>query len=193
MRKLVASFSLVALLSAATPARAQSDERKQPGFQGLDCALNATHILVVERTGRIVEVWKGAANVGDWLPIERFFSSSLARHALTSPSQFCLLRPIDPDNLFEPLQGAHRLVLFLVKSDQQDEATKFLGGWLPASRSGWFTSSVARVSALGAVSVQSIRARASTGLTSGNMGSEEQFKAWVSVLLKQSTPADTEK
>lgn len=200
MRTVAIAVSLGALCATATPAAAQFDyfraqfdyfRWQEPGFEVNRCASNATHILVVEPSGRVAEVWKGNATVGDWVPVERLLGSSLARLALASPNQGSPFRPFEPNWRFDPFQDRGRLILFLVKSDEQNEASKFLHGWLPAAPSGWFLSSTARVDPFGYVWGQPAPWIMNMP-ESGYRGSEDSFKGWVFGSIK-SLPVDPKK
>ena len=133
---------------------AQIRDWEEPAFDLQECALNATHILLVDSTGRVQEVWKGNAEPGEFLPIDRFRNSHLTRLQLKGSFE-----PIP--NLFGECNGiaswppkCNQFILFLVRSERTDDATRFLEGWLPASRDGWFASSVAYVGIVGNVFVQ---------------------------------------
>ncbi len=74
----------------------------------------ATHILVVDASGRILDIWKGNARLGDIVPLDKLLSPGMpkltdtreARHAwLSDMSHYWLGLPFRRD----------RMILFLVK------------------------------------------------------------------------------
>jgi hypothetical protein len=182
MRGFAALLPLAVVMATATPAAAQLGGflgDQDPGFRAR--ADKATHILVVDMSGRVVEVWKGTATPGDRIPIDKFYAPSLPRYRADSgrsPLGFPPFNGYWYDGYYGSPFTSERLILFLVKSDRDDEATQFLGGWLPASDSGWFASSTARVDQFGFVSVQPQPVwGASSGIPdTGRRGSVEAFK-----------------
>src|SRR5262245_52822569 len=80
-RTMRASFvvTLIAFFCSQSPAAGQFGRWEEPAFNLEDCCVNATHILVVDARGCVLEIWKGNATQGDMIPIERFRSSFLAR------------------------------------------------------------------------------------------------------------------
>jgi hypothetical protein len=155
MRTILA-LSVIALSYSPSIAAAQhcSSYLEESAFDLWDCASRATHILVVDSTGRVTEVWKGDATPGDRIPLERFRSSYLARLQFVNPAA-PLPEMFDYNahfNAWPP--GCNRLIMFLVRSNRRDAATQFLEGWLPASHDGWFPSSIARIGLVGNVYVQ---------------------------------------
>ena len=86
------------VLAAASPARAEI----LPSFGTGQCESNATHVVVVDDTGKVLESWRGDLAPGDVLPIAEFRLPKEAGH-----------RPgfgIGPKTV-----SGKRVVLFLVK------------------------------------------------------------------------------
>ncbi len=158
MRRVVLLITLALFgLPAAAKAQLSVADWQEPGFDLQECATNATHILVVDSRGRVLEVWKGGSVPGDHIPIERFYLPVLPRLQMASTERRCaspLLETYWRDDLNRTALASERLILFLVKSYREDDTTKFLDGWLPAGRSGWFASSTARVNLCGCVWAQ---------------------------------------
>lgn len=104
-----------------------------PEFRLDECAWHATHILVVDAAGKVVEVWKGDAKIGDVIPLDQ----------LRLPVE----QPVFGKDGFRaadraPKLKAERLILFL----QRDETDKrFSTGWRPARRIALFDISAAWV------------------------------------------------
>lgn len=192
MRKFAALLALAVLGTRATPVAAEYDftgHWTEPGFDLHACVARATHILVVNPAGRVLEVWKGKSTPGDRIPVERFYGPALPRLTATSVEREWHLPPLHDhrgaDGFGSPL-CSDRLILFLVKSDREDETAKFLGGWLPASPDGWFISSTARVRVLGDVRDVTFMPQPYRGGVgfSGHGGSEETFKEWVMDVIR---------
>jgi hypothetical protein len=178
--KTILVLSVVAFFNLPSIAQAQFNGWywEEPAFDLWDNASRATHILVVDGTGRVAEVWKGDASPGDRIPLERFRSSYLARLQFVNPAA-PLPEMFDYDAHFnEWPPGCNRLIMFLIKSDRRDAASQFLDGWLPASRDGWFPSSIARVGLIGNVYVQRppMRCFMSGIPDTGRRGMEDEFK-----------------
>jgi hypothetical protein len=189
MRKFASLLPLVALLGFPGVSRAQGfgnslEYQGDVAFDFRECLKNATHILVVDMRGRVLEVWKGDSAVGDHIPIDRFYLSVLARINASRCFELPKLEKYwSGDSQGTPF-ASDKLILFLVKSDRQDEASRFLDGWLPAG-DGWFESSTARVDKW-CVRVRR-RPLLEGGLlgSPGYRGSEEQFKSQVMEATKK--------
>jgi hypothetical protein len=189
MRKFASLLPLVALLGIPGVAEAQGlgnswEHQGDLAFDFRECLKNATHILVVDMRGRVLEVWKGDSAVGDHIPLDRFYLSVLTR---LSAGRYFELPKLENywsgDFQGTPL-ASDKLILFLVKSDRQDETTRFLDGWLPASRDGWFDASTARVDKW-CVQVRRLQWIGGGLPPSGYLGSEEQFKSQVMEAMKR--------
>jgi len=108
--------ALLIVLGICAPVAAQPLDREPiPTFNLSECANLATHILVVDRRGRVVDMWKGHAGVGQTIPLDKILSPALPRQTGVS-----LDGPITPADLSgywqDQLQGRERFILFLVKS-----------------------------------------------------------------------------
>jgi hypothetical protein len=89
-----------------------------PEFNLQECARNATHIVVVNRNGEVLESWKGDTLPGEVIPLDKMCNPVLAQH-LPELHKLTAL-PQDRDR-FNPLLGSDRLVLFLVRVPEQFE------------------------------------------------------------------------
>ena len=192
MQHISHTLVLVVAFGVASPAVAQLGlvRQRDPAFDLHHCTANATHILVVDAHGRLVEVWKGVAVLGDRVPLEKFFSPVLPRPAsLWADSLSLLCDELDNSHINSRLFESERLILFLVKSDRQDEATRFLECWLPAARNGWFASSAARVDWTGYVLVVPPTFGCCVGVPdSGFRGSYALFKADILDRVREERP-----
>lgn len=175
-------ISAFATLATVSPAAAQW---QTSGFDAR-CVENATHILVVNPQGRVLEVWKGDARPGEMIPIYTLANLTLTQSLRANGSLF-----YEPAShlSFHSWSGAAgaRMILFLNKSDAPDPTNGLLGGWRPASETG-FDNSVAVVREFG-VSAVYVQPRPLFGFGSGVShggfsGSEEGFKEQMQWVMK---------
>jgi hypothetical protein len=190
MRTIVASLAIVALLTSSGQAKAQLTDA---GFNLNECVANATHILIVDSQGSVLEVWKGDARLREVIPIH-----ALANLTVTQPSsrrRFGLGGGPTTYLSLDPWWGAggERVILFLTKTNAPDPTHGRLGSWRPASKHG-FNHSYASVGSCGSVYVQPTRWIGGTGIPdSGFRSSEESFKECVFKELNQPLPAAPKK
>jgi hypothetical protein len=189
MRTTAAALVVVSLLASAAPARAQYGVGLLAGDSGFDtreCVANATHILVVNPQGSVIEVWKGDARIGEVIPIHTLANLTLTQSRVREGGGLGGGRPMHLS--FRPWWGdtGERMILFLKKSTTPDPTNGLLKDWRPASTNG-FEHSYACVDAFGYISVRPTRWCASTGIPdSGRRGSEQSLKEWVFKLLSES-------
>jgi hypothetical protein len=184
MRKIIVAPALVALLVSAEPASAQFDALGSGGFNLHKCVANATHILVVNPQGSVLEVWKGNARLGEVVPIHALANLTLTqserRRGLGSTTH------ISFEAWPNETSGRERLILFLVKSDAPDPTNGLLNSWRPAFKSG-FGASCAGVTPFGFVYVRPPPWIANMPPT-GFYGSDHCFKEQVFELLNRPLP-----
>jgi hypothetical protein len=123
MRALV--LSAVAL-GFPGPARAAI----MPSFSVAECNPNATHVVVVDSTGKVLESWRGGLRPGDSVPLKEF-RITLGREIVEG----ILGKPTG-----ERVTG-DRLVLFLRNTRPIYYDGQTAGGWSPAHWCGWFNVS----------------------------------------------------
>ena len=167
-------------------------------------ANKATHVLVVNPQGSVIEVWKGDARLGEVIPIHTLANLTITqskREDGVSESGFGLGGWRQTSHLSLSAwssAGCERLILFLIKSDSPDPTNGLLNGWRPASPSG-FDSSCFRVKPFGRVYAQPqpwpYHGTGFTGFPgmSGFRGSEESFNDSVFRAINLPLPVDPKK
>ncbi len=110
--------TLVLAVVAALTTRAAAQDAPPPGFPLGDLAARATHILVVDARGVVLDVWKGDAAPGDVVPLGGLFSD-----AGSDPRDLSRVRHLRVYPYAQPPRtGA--TVLFLVKLPRPRPAPK---------------------------------------------------------------------
>jgi hypothetical protein len=178
MRRVVAA--VVVLVGFAPDVRAEL----LPEFSLGDCAWNATHILVVDAAGKVVEAWKGDAKVGDAIPLDKLrlpveqpvWGEGFARAADKAPKL-----------------KAERLVLFL-REGKPDK--RYPSGWRPARRfdglfPGMFDISAAWVADGKAYTMQQLSNPGDLMLV--EEGTVEKFKTDAMAIANRRTALDSAK
>jgi hypothetical protein len=181
MKSVAALVSLVGLFVSAAPVSAQFPPFERVQRFDLGVARSATHILVVNPQGSVLEVWKGSAQLGEVIPIYALANLTLTQSerpegvaglswgaGIPVPRSYVTLSPW--------LTCSDRIILFLIKSDVPDPTSCLLNGWFPASPSG-FRYSIAQVHRTGYVFVEPPSVLPLSGLPDGGFrGSFEFFK-----------------
>ena len=157
--RIIATLTLIAVFSSPSIVIAQFQGREEPEFDLRECAMNATHVLVVDRLGRLAEIWKGEAAVGDRIPIEKYFLRPGLPTWMETPCDqvFAGTRTLLPaGRIARYPQPAH-----LVSREVLDTTPATCGRtpldemnikcWLPASHNRWFVCSMAYVDDFGMV------------------------------------------
>jgi hypothetical protein len=176
----IALLALFVVTGNQTPVAAQlSGSANQSEFDLNECASRATHILVVDRRGQVVDVWKGNAGLGQAVPIDTIISPAV--RLMHAPSSL-RVRLDTSSSWSDNLQSRDRFIVFLVKSstllpsmptllddhdeeecrvsrhfsferDPDDRIARRIArdGWLPASQIGGFVCSMAFVDDFGLV------------------------------------------
>jgi hypothetical protein len=188
MRTTVAALAIAALLLSAASAKAQFEVglfADDPGFNTRECVANATHILVVNSQGSVLEVWKGDTRFGEVIPIHALANLTITQSRVREVWELGGAPPMHLS--FRSWWGdtGEQMILFLKKADAPDPTNGLLKGWRPASQNG-FEHSYACVDAFGYVRVRPARHSALVGLPdSGLRASEENLKEWVFKLMGQ--------
>jgi hypothetical protein len=117
--------SLFAVVIITGTARAES----HPTFDGGDCNGHATHVLVVNKAGKVLEVWRGECKIGTQLPLEDF--KIKPEHDLKSPL----------DKEATGRGSGNRMVLFLTTNGPKYGRGLVVQGWAAADRCADFSAS----------------------------------------------------
>jgi hypothetical protein len=117
--------SLSAMLLLAGAARAAI----LPTFDRGDCNEHATHVLVVNKAGEVIDVWRGDCKVGTRLPLEEF--KIKPEHDLRSPFERTATGRVT----------GNRIVLFLTTSGPKYGRGLVVQGWAAANWQADFNAS----------------------------------------------------
>jgi hypothetical protein len=90
-------------------------DKAQPEFDLRECARNATHILVVNRSGEVLETWKGDTLPGEVIPLDQMCGPVLPQQHPIQHEDIIAL-PRLAGNSMEQQLGTERFILFLVRS-----------------------------------------------------------------------------
>jgi hypothetical protein len=121
------ALAFAALLAVPTFARAEI----LPSFSSGRCETAATHVVVTDGTGKVLESWRGDLKPGDLLPLKEFH-----------------IPPGGVVSKFGRKEGApervtgKRLVLFLIRGMPMYDRGQQVGSWAPAHWVGDFDVSV---------------------------------------------------
>jgi hypothetical protein len=115
---LVASVFGLLLLSGTTAAGIR------PSFSPNACSWWATHIVVIDSTGRVIESWAGDLKPGEAVPLESF--GMKLEHPVGGRTLDLKRESTDPERV-----TGKRLVLFLNKGSGKGKTRKFDAGWMP--------------------------------------------------------------
>lgn len=114
---------VLSALAAGSPARAEL----RAEFSWGDCSANATHVVVVDDKGKVLESWRGDLEPGDTLPLADF--KLTLTHAVGG---------VATDAAVPKKVSGKRLVLFLLKNGPFYDAGRSIGSWSPAHWAGSF-------------------------------------------------------
>ncbi|MCE9562208.1 MAG: hypothetical protein K8U57_09160 [Planctomycetes bacterium] len=113
MRKL----AILALLLVAFPTPASESLKdcwREREFKLDENSRRATHVIVVDACGQILDVWKGDAHVGDYIPLDRVLAPAFPR--LTDTREIRLTDRIAwSESWLDKPARRERMILFLVK------------------------------------------------------------------------------
>lgn len=124
------ALALVLALAAPGGARAAI----LPSFELHDCANRASHVLVVNDKGVVLESWRGDLAPGDRVPLDEF--KLALEHDVKAP--FGEKPEAGPKKV-----TGKRLVVFLKRGGSRFGNGQEVGSWGAADRFGWFNASVA--------------------------------------------------
>jgi hypothetical protein len=153
------TFALLAALAVPAAARAEI----QPSFSSGRCETAATHVVVADNTGKVLESWRGDLKPGDLLPIKEFY--------LPGPAEV---------GTFERKEGTpekvsgKRYVLFLIRGMPVYNRGHAVGSWAPAHWVGDFNVSVLSVEDGHAFALEQWRNPGPQEMT--HAGTEAEFK-----------------
>lgn len=121
----------VLALVCLAPAIARAESL--PSFEAARCTARATHIVVVNAKGEVLESWRGDLVPGDRVPLAEM---RIKLEQEVSAIFGAKLEPGAPTKV----TGA-RLVLFLRRGGSKFGTGQEVGGWAPAHWFGWFNAS----------------------------------------------------
>jgi hypothetical protein len=105
-----------------------------PSFDPHTCAARASHVVVVNDRGAVLESWRGDLRPGDRVPLD----------AMNLTLEQDIGKPFGLGAAEERKKvTGKRLVVFLKRDEPGFGRGQEVGGWAPADRFGWFNVSVA--------------------------------------------------
>lgn len=113
-------YAILALLLVAFPTPASetvtlAEAEFKRDFNLEENSRRATHILVVDVCGKILDVWKGTAQVGDYISLDTVLNPNFHKLNDTRQSRFNWLN--DPHHFTHDMLGRRsRMILFLVQA-----------------------------------------------------------------------------
>ncbi len=130
MKRIALALALVLALAAPGAARAGS----LPSFDARDCTNRASHIVVVNDKGAVLESWRGDLAPGDRVPLDAF--DVALEHEIKPP--FGEKLKDKPKKV-----TGKRLVVFLKRGGSRFGNGQEIGSWGAANGFGWFNASMA--------------------------------------------------
>lgn len=122
-------LAALALLAPAATARAEI----LPSFEASTCTERATHIVVVNEKGEVLESWRGDLVPGDRVPLAEM---KIELEQVVTPPFGTKVEPGTPMKV-----TGKRLVLFLRRGGSMFGTGQEAGGWGPAHWFSWFNAS----------------------------------------------------
>lgn len=130
------------LVALVVPAAARAD--LMPSFSSGRCETAATHIVVVNTNGQVLESWRGDLTPGDLLPIKEFHlptSETVSEFGRGgTPGKATGFETNRKGGVPEKVTGARR-VLFLIRGMPVHNRGHAVGSWAPAHWVGDFNVS----------------------------------------------------